>query len=559
MDDSDIWGQPESSTTASSSKPDSSPSASRANGSNAGQPASQSLFDDDMGADWGAPTLNASQHDPQAATELEVGGKSHDLAQRGSFEQQDRLAGPPQDAGFESAQTSPQPDKDPSLKDRAEQDEDGFDDAAEEQSIAAADKENDDFADFDDQPQTTAAGATGTASKSDGGGEDDFGDFGDFDELSMHGEGGVVDDDFGPPAADAGFGDFDDAEAAAPVVEKPQESDTAGDWQPLAFDQAGLSIADQIRELLSPPLYAGGPSEPYGAGLASELGTEPIRQVEGPSQVLVGESSRQIYSGLSKQSSLQPVDWLRSRTRKDLHISLGVPINLDEIMPGHTSGSGSGSKLPPLALNLGSNGDAEGRPSSAPPSEGTSGRRQLLLAGSAGTSSGGPSRSSSMRSNSNRGDSFEASRKQKIMEKRMEDLGLGPKPEVDLKRVDEVCGLTEDQISLIPLPGLRALSAELTSLTESTSALLTHSLALRESLQADSEMYNGLIKDLVRGATSTLGKDSSNKRYTSSGASGHSATVKRFGGGSGSGSSTPRAASPFGRPPTGSAGAAVRR
>lgn len=450
MDDSDIWGQPESSTAASSSKPDSNPSASRANGANAGQPASQSLFDDDMGADWGAPTLTASQDDLQAATELEIGGKSHDSAQRGSLEQQGRLAGPPQDAGFESAQTSPQPGKDPSLKDRAEQDEDGFDDAAEEQGIAAADEENDDFADFDDQPQTTAAGATGAASKSDGGGEDDFGDFGDFDEQGMHGEGGVVDafdddDDFGPPADDAGFGDFDDAEAAAPVVQKPQESDTAGDWQPLAFDQAGVSIADQIRELLSPPLYAGGPSEPYGAGLASELGTEPIRQVEGPSQVLVGESSRQIYSGLSKQSSLQPVDWLRSRTRKDLHISLGVPINLDEIMPGNTSGSGSGSKLPPLALNLGSNGDAEGRPSSAPPPEGTSGRRQLLLAGSAGTSSGGPSRSSSMRSNSNRSDSFEASRKQKIMEKRMEDLGLGPKPEVDLKRVDEVCGLTEGE------------------------------------------------------------------------------------------------------------------
>ncbi|KAI3480134.1 hypothetical protein L1887_57734 [Cichorium endivia] len=41
---------------------------------------------------------------------------------------------------------------------------------------------------------------------------------------------------------------------------------------------------------------------------------------------------------------------------------------------------------------------------------------------------------------------------------------------------------------------------ELNTLTTSTSSLLTHHLTLRESFQADSEMYNAMIKELVTGA-----------------------------------------------------------
>ena len=50
---------------------------------------------------------------------------------------------------------------------------------------------------------------------------------------------------------------------------------------------------------------------------------------------------------------IQPVNWIRSRTRRQHLISLGIPINLDEVLPRTLE------KIPPLQIST--------RPSSAPP------------------------------------------------------------------------------------------------------------------------------------------------------------------------------------------------
>ena len=50
---------------------------------------------------------------------------------------------------------------------------------------------------------------------------------------------------------------------------------------------------------------------------------------------------------------IQPVNWIRSRTRRQHLISLGIPINLDEVLPRTLE------KIPALQIST--------RPSSAPP------------------------------------------------------------------------------------------------------------------------------------------------------------------------------------------------
>lgn len=360
--------------------------------------------------------------------------------------------------------------------------------------------EDDEFADFDAGGGEEAAG------------DDDFGDFGDFA------------DEGGPPI------DMPAEEKESPAAPPAAEPPSSSDWTPLVIPPASTSSLTRLEDLTS-QIAAILPSDISQA--ARNLPTDPIRQAEGLSQVLVSERSRSVFADLSSQpKTLQPVDWLRSRTRRDLHISLGVPINLDEILPADASSTASGSRLPPLTLTVDSALRSDAGPSSAPATQRSS---------SPAAATNGNKRS----------DSMDALRRQRIMDKRKEDLGLGPTPEVDMKRVEEVCGLTEDQLSLLPLPGLRDLARELQTLTATTSVLLTHHLTLRESLQADSETYNGLIKDLVRGAANTLGKDGRDRRSVQSTAS----AARRMG----SGSSSPRPASPFSRPAAGSAGAAVVR
>jgi hypothetical protein len=94
-------------------------------------------------------------------------------------------------------------------------------------------------------------------------------------------------------------------------------------------------------------------------------------------------------------------------------------------------------------------------------------------------------------------------------------LGLGPKPQLDERRIEELlsptpgmCLVVEgfmgicahcmvDQLSLLPLASLEACLSDLRTQTQNTSALLTYLLQTKDALQQDSETYNRLIAELV--------------------------------------------------------------
>ncbi|RDX53939.1 hypothetical protein OH76DRAFT_1399109 [Lentinus brumalis] len=301
----------------------------------------------------------------------------------------------------------------------------------------------DDFDDFDNfrTPAETAAGS------GEEGEEDDFGDFGDFGETQQL-----------PitPAFSTSFGEVQYAEP-----EDIGGPSIRSEWRPLHLDPfpSREELQEQVDDILGPVWIHDD---------TSHLTDDPIREVGGLNQTLVTPESRQLYNALLPPTppSFQPVNWTRSRIRRQHLIHLGIPINLDEVLP-RTNGA-----LPTLEIHT--------RPMSAPP-----GPR------------GGISKLQTAVLNNSRGGSHPASPATSSGPSAAAQLRLGPRPELDEAKVEELLNLSSDQMSLLPLSTLEAHLAEIKAQTERSSALLTYLLQTRDALQQDSETYNKLIGELV--------------------------------------------------------------
>ncbi|KIY69761.1 hypothetical protein CYLTODRAFT_420449 [Cylindrobasidium torrendii FP15055 ss-10] len=302
-----------------------------------------------------------------------------------------------------------------------------FDDPFDAPSPAPVD---DDFDDFGDPPTTNT----------DAGDDDDFGDFGDFDEAEAM------------PAAHA-FA-FEEAVAGP--------SSSYGQWEALRL--APMPSQDSLEEDLENilgPIWT-------GQSLADLSTDEPIREMEGINQILVTPESRNLYNMLVQSPpSTQPPNWIRSRIRRQHLIALGIPVNLDEVLPPHSKGS----PLPPLHITT--------RPMSAPP-----GARGGVHPSRAAISS-----ASNSRNNSRAGSPHPR------------DGAPGSRPAVDNDKIQELLSLDMNAVSIEPLATLEHHLKELRVHTAQASARLTYLLQTRDALQQDSETYNGLIAELVGEAT----------------------------------------------------------
>jgi len=72
------------------------------------------------------------------------------------------------------------------------------------------------------------------------------------------------------------------------------------------------------------------------------------------SQRLIQVISRDLYRMLVQSPSTKPPNWTRSRIRRQHLVALGIPVNLDEVLP-----RANGKPLPTLQITT--------RPMSAPP------------------------------------------------------------------------------------------------------------------------------------------------------------------------------------------------
>ncbi|KAK1231803.1 hypothetical protein PQX77_005017 [Marasmius sp. AFHP31] len=277
-------------------------------------------------------------------------------------------------------------------------------------------------------------------------------------------------DDFGSPTADAGqiamddddFGDFGDAdEASAPAgfadstgfAEVPIAGPSRIGWEPLRLDPfpGRDELADQINEILE-PIWRSHPVSEY----ATEEG---IRDVEGVNQILVTNESRDLHNMLvSSPPPTKPSNWVRSRIRRQHLIALGIPVNLDEVLP-----QAGGKPLPPLQITT--------RPMSAPPGPRNARNSTSTPASQANSRSGSPHPSRTAQ--------------------------FGPKPRLDDTSIKGLLEIDTDNLKMQPLPIIERHLANVKMQMAQTNALLTHLLQVRDSLQQDSETYNGLIAELI--------------------------------------------------------------
>ncbi|KAF4338362.1 hypothetical protein FBEOM_7769 [Fusarium beomiforme] len=281
----------------------------------------------------------------------------------------------------------------------------------------------------------------------DGNGDDGFGD--DFDDF----EEGNEDDDFDD------FEDgFQEAETPTPTAAQPQQQST------LAFpipDFDGLDPEAVVSAL-----------EPFLATLypPEELDLLTLPPLSKDSVFLTARSAS-LWSQLVAPPPLAPPDWIRSRTRRLFLVSLGVPVDLDEILPASKQ-----KKLVLPSLNV---------PTLSPRTSSDSRSVSRLRQGEGNNSS---------TSVDTQGKPSASSRKRR---------GPPPQPELDLVAARHLCQTTDEALDGMTDEELKAHVAKLEGLQEAAKEALEYWKKRTDEKIGDREAFEGVIENLVKHARKT--------------------------------------------------------
>ncbi|KAL3468396.1 hypothetical protein BJX64DRAFT_245781 [Aspergillus heterothallicus] len=279
-------------------------------------------------------------------------------------------------------------------------------------------------------------------------------DFDDFEEGQ--------DDDFGD--FDDGFQEPDgDHVEPEPVPLQPSQPPTPPYVPPLIdFDAIQtfpdlLTTLDQSLDRLFPASKD---------AISNQIELEPIPN---SSAIFSTERSLSLWSQLVAPPPLQPQNWVKSRIRRLFLVSLGVPVDLDEILPASKQ-----KKLILPSINLGGSGSA------AP---GSQSRSQSLAR--KGSQSGPNSPRTSSTAARQRGS------------RRREP---SPPPDLDLTAVRRLCATTDAALDGLTDSELQSHVKELEQLTLRASAVLEFWLKRRDGLVSEKEAFEGVIENLVNHA-----------------------------------------------------------
>lgn len=183
--------------------------------------------------------------------------------------------------------------------------------------------------------------------------------------------------------------------------------------------------------------------------------------------IFLTERSLSLWSQLVAPPPLQPPNWIRSRIRRLFLVSLGVPVDLDEILPASKQKK---LILPSSKLRGDSNSPLEGR---------RNGSRIRLRQENASSTSLDQSSTS------------KPSRKRK---------GPPPPPELDLVATKIFSTTTETALSNLPDEELHDRIRKLEELTANASEVLEYWLKRRDNALGDKEAFEGVIENLVKHA-----------------------------------------------------------
>ncbi|KAF2017584.1 hypothetical protein BU24DRAFT_388965 [Aaosphaeria arxii CBS 175.79] len=313
------------------------------------------------------------------------------------------------------------------------------------------------------QPQIStgaeAEAAEGGDDDGDGDGDDDgFGDdFGDdFDDFEEGGEG----DD---------FGDFDDGfqgEEQPPepsFVKPPEPTPTpAPPLGPPVLDFENLTTLDDVIRASQPYLDGMYPSMTEIPSISTTASSDATRSI------FLSERSHSLWSQLVAPPPLQPPDWVRSRIRRLFLVSLGVPVDLDEILPA--------SKQKKLILpSIHIAGEKSPRPS-------TEGRN----------SSGGAALNRVKKENASSASIDSSASKSERRRK-----GPPPPPQLDISSTTMLCATTDAALGNFTDEELRAHVKRLQELTERANEVFEYWQKRMESALGDKEAFESVIENLV--------------------------------------------------------------
>ncbi|KAL2843490.1 hypothetical protein BJY01DRAFT_248595 [Aspergillus pseudoustus] len=279
-------------------------------------------------------------------------------------------------------------------------------------------------------------------------------DFEDFEEGQ--------DDDFGD--FDDGFQEpIEDLVEPEPVSIQPSQPLTPPYVPPLIEFDAIQTFPDLLTTL-DESLDRLFPASKDAISNQSEI--EPIPN---SSAIFGTERSLSLWSQLVAPPPLQPQNWVKSRIRRLFLVSLGVPVDLDEILPASKQ-----KKLILPSINLG------GPNSTAP---GSQSRSQSLARKGSQSGPDSPRTSS-------------AAARQRASRRREPS----PPPDLDLTSVRRLCATTDAALDGFTDSELQSHMKELEQLTLRASAVLEFWLKRRDGLVSEKEAFEGVIENLVNHA-----------------------------------------------------------
>ena len=228
------------------------------------------------------------------------------------------------------------------------------------------------------------------------------------------------------------------------------------------LDFANLNSPEDIREATEPYLNAIFPPETI------ESSVLPTVSAENP--VFLTPRSASLWSQLITPPPLQPPNWIRSRIRRLFLVSLGVPVDLDEILPASKQKK---LILPSMNLNL---------PSGSPRTS-TDDRISRLKQGEGNTSTtsldsqGKPARSESRRRR-----------------------GPPPAPQLDLVSARQLCAITDEALNGLTMEELKDHVRRLESMQGTANEVLEYWTTRTDEKLGDREAFEGVIENLVKHA-----------------------------------------------------------
>ena len=237
-------------------------------------------------------------------------------------------------------------------------------------------------------------------------------------------------------------------------------------FQPL-IDYRSLSSFQDLLAATEAPLDAMFPST-NSEKLASLPDPDPIPS---DSPIFPSDRSRSLWKQLITPPPLQPPNWTKSRIRRLFLVSLGVPVDLDEILPPSKQ-----KKLVLPDINL----DSPHRPSEADKNIGSVARLKSQAANGSNASL----------------DSAQSTSKTT----RRRPRGPAPPPELDLGAVKRLCATTSEKLNGLTDDELEAHVKSLEIMTERTSEVLEYWLKRRDGARKEKEAFEGVIENLVRHA-----------------------------------------------------------